>query len=243
MSKRKKPTNQVKPPAGGFIEIRKPLLPPRPPGAGSNVGDLSGQFKTAAGGTSHPQGTGNFVKSTIQLPHDHGWKAAPGNKVFVANRGDVRFEFPERFVITHGEGAIKLHDAPPPEDACRISVTIWPFPPEVGLKMMKELDLSELLRDATAKGEPNRAEKPGPVTAGKRLNYEWAWLQHAWNDKESGRIVRTRTLMARTPRVNVLISFEFYRDREAEFAPTFEHLMATLRLSEPVTLTMQQGLN
>ena len=229
--------------------FKRPLLPPRSPAVGSNVAGLGGlgglggkQFPLADDRSDH----GDFGQQTFELPHDHGWKAAPGHKVFVANRGDVRFEFPERFVITHRDEAICFHDAPPPDDACRISLTIWPLPPEAGRRMMDELDLGDLLRQA-AEGEgkktKDRAERPGPVTAGRRLNYEWAWLQYAWNDKESGRVVRARTLMARTPRVALLITFEFYRDLQAEYEPTFGHLMATLRLSEPVTLTMRQGLN
>ena len=236
MSKPKKP----KPADAIFPQLRKPLLPPKATGVGSGVGDLGGKLRPAGEDRSDH---GKYVRQTFQLPHDHGWKAAPGHKVFVANRGDVRFEFPQAFVITHGEDAIKFHDAPPPDDACRISLTIWPLPPEVGLRMMNELHLPDLLRDATRDGIEHIVEKPGPVTHGKRLNYEYGWLQYAWNDEESGRVVQARTLMARTARVNLLITFEFYQDRREDYEPTFDHLMDTLRLSEPVTMTMRQGLN
>ena len=249
-----------------FPKLPRPLLAPRPAGVGSNVGGLGGigSIGGPAGklnplGPAKPAG-GGYTGQSYELPADHGWKCAPGHKIFVANRGDVRFEFPDGFVNTHDERAIKLHDKPPPDDDCRISVTIFPVPPEVGAQMLKDLPLDKLLSDAArddvkdedlpegmkAEDRPRRAEPPGHVTLGRRLNYEYGWLQYAWHDDEDGnggRIVQARTLMARTARVHMLITFEFYKDRAEAFEPVFDHLLKTLRLAEPVTLTMRQGMN
>ena len=54
-------------------------------------------------------------KRTIKLNHAHGWHSRPGFKIFVADRGAVRFDFPDDWlVIPEENGTIKFHDKPTP---------------------------------------------------------------------------------------------------------------------------------
>ena len=36
-----------------------------------------------------------WIKETLDLNPDHNWKSSPGNSIFVAGRGAVRFEVPQ----------------------------------------------------------------------------------------------------------------------------------------------------
>src|SRR5262249_23366387 len=37
--------------------------------------------------------------TTLPLPENHGWRSQPGYLIFVANRGEVRFDYPEDWII------------------------------------------------------------------------------------------------------------------------------------------------
>ena len=41
----------------------------------------------------------HWEKRTLQLPENHGWTARDGYNVFVADRGMVRLDFPEGWIV------------------------------------------------------------------------------------------------------------------------------------------------
>ena len=50
-----------------------------------------------------------WKRRTYKMPQDHEWKAAPGNKIFVADRGAMQFEYPKDWILSFGEsGSIKV---------------------------------------------------------------------------------------------------------------------------------------
>ena len=52
-----------------------------------------------------------WEKKTLRLKDGHGWSARPGCNVLVADRGAVRFDYPEGWVVVPDErGSLKLHD-------------------------------------------------------------------------------------------------------------------------------------
>ena len=205
-------------------------------------------------------GLSRYKKTTVKMPENHGWTCAEGYNVFVANRGDVRFEFPESFINSEKDDAILLHDKPVPHDSCRISLSVWRLPIEAGMAMMRDVPIRQLVaqttdpdlheersREREAEGETVfPREDPGEITTGQRGNFEWGTRQWRWHDTtaEPGpRWVVCRHVQARAPNVMALISFEYYEDRADDFAPAFDHLMETLRIAQPVTMDGRTNLN
>ena len=200
----------------------------------------------AGGGTGGGTGGGGtpWNSQHYQLPEKHTWKSSEGYAIFVANRGDVRFEFPGDWTTSQAKDAIRLHDVDPPAEECRVSVTVFNLPQQQGRSWLDE-PLVPMLQGACRDTGEKDGRPLGEVTGGRRLNYEWAWGQSGWLDRDTpphDRWIVARHLMARTARIHVLITFEYYEDRP-DFAREFDHLLKTLRLAEPVTLGGPPRLN
>src|SRR5688572_17199986 len=65
-----------------------------------------------------------WQKGTITLDKNVSIKAKPGNNVFVANRGDVSFEYPSGFIVKPSDNSICFYDAEPPADQCVLEFSI-----------------------------------------------------------------------------------------------------------------------
>lgn len=59
-----------------------------------------------------------WQKRTIKLEKDFPIQAKPGNNVFVANRGNVYFEYPRSWIVKPSDNSVCFHDAEPPADNC-----------------------------------------------------------------------------------------------------------------------------
>jgi hypothetical protein len=68
-------------------------------------------------------------KDEIKLRRKHTWKATPGCRIFVADRGAVRFDIPQDWVVVPDSDCIKLHDKAPPDDDCVLAVSYMRLPP------------------------------------------------------------------------------------------------------------------
>ena len=104
-------------------------------------------------------------KRTLQLSEAHGWHARPGCKIFVADRGVVRFDFPEDWVVIPEEtGTIKFHDRPPPDDDCTLALSVLRLPPgDWGA-----LTLTMLIEQVVA-GDERPVTARGPIRPGWRI--------------------------------------------------------------------------
>ena len=59
-----------------------------------------------------------WKKDTLKLKQDHLWKAKPGYTIFVADRGAVRFDIPQGWIIEPGPDSTKFYNGAAP---------FWPF--------------------------------------------------------------------------------------------------------------------
>src|SRR5262249_37602685 len=62
--------------------------------------------------------------TSTPLPENQGWKSEPGCKIFVANRGEVRFDSPADWVIGPTE-PITFWDHVPPNETSRLRLHIY----------------------------------------------------------------------------------------------------------------------
>ncbi len=67
----------------------------------------------------------------LKLAKDHAWRAKPGYQIVVLDRGAVRFDVPQGWVIGPGEGAVELRDRPSPDDLCLIQASVLYAPPGI----------------------------------------------------------------------------------------------------------------
>ena len=188
----------------------------------------------------------DFLKITVPLPASHGWHCKPGNKLFVADRGAVAFEIPHGWVIKHDpKGTLTLHDKAPPDDSCRISLTVFHLPPVKGgwgqLPLEKQMIDAE--RDMSKKKKKHRKPaSPMIIHNEPRLDGELVWADKAhWPDPENGRLIRCRQLMARARLVQVLITFDVYTDTGEKFQPAWEDLLRSIQVAVPRDITGQIG--
>src|SRR4051794_38898556 len=90
-------------------------------------------------------------KRTIKWDKNFPVTTRNGNNLFVANRGDVSFEYPSGWIIKPTEGSICFYDAEPPADQCVLEFSILHL--DVGVDWSK-CPLEEMLCRAS---EPRRA--------------------------------------------------------------------------------------
>jgi hypothetical protein len=181
----------------------------------------------------------NLKKTTIPMPAGHQWVCKPGNNLFIAERGAASFEVPRDWFVQHdGKQTVSIHDLPPPKDSCRISLTIFHLPPIEG--GWSALPLDELYRKTSEmprKKKHKQAKTPRPLelhTEHRPDGLELVWADKGdWPDPQNHKPIHCRQLMARCRLVQVIISFDVYRESEAKFEPAWKDLLRSLRLAQP----------
>ena len=204
----------------------------------------------------------NLEKSGFRMDDDHSWRCKPGYKIFVADRGAVRFDFPEDWVVVGDAEGIKLHDKPPPDDNCRIQLSVFHLPPVVDWgKLSLAAMLAEAL-DARGQGPDQEAAakvdrlrgKGGLLARGRerereeaheilgrdpishvlRPGLEIVWTEVRWVDPGEQREARTRHLVARANHVQPFITMDFWPEDAPRFTKVWRELVRTLRVGEYV---------
>lgn len=162
-----------------------------------------------------------------------GWTCKPGYKIFVADRGAVRFAFPADWVVIPGPDSIKFHDHRPPDDDCVLQVSVMRLPPIEG--GWGQLPLETLVaqiperdkRGVTAVGDVVTATRPG---------VEIAWLQVHFIDPGEKRPALSRACLARANNVQPLITMDFWESDLPKFGPVWDEVIATLAVGESLKL-------
>ena len=150
----------------------------------------------------------NWERRVFRLPENHGWTARPGNKVVVADRGALRFEIPESWVVAPSAKSLKLLDGEPPNDDMSLEVSV--FYAGRGLNVdWSGLPLSTLIKDVTSeepggisrprRGKKRKADKSrtGAPMAIKIGDLEMAWVQTEFIDKIEKRPAYSRQAITR----------------------------------------------
>jgi hypothetical protein len=162
---------------------------------------------------------------SLKLKRDHRWRARPGHRIFVADRGAVRFDFPQGWVLRMGERSVCLHDREPPEDDCRLEVSFTRLPPVdwSGMPVEQLLD--------TAVGSDTREPGGrGQTRVVRRHGLRLAWTELRFADPVEHRPARSRILVGLGNNVQCLITFDFWETDAARLAPAWDEVVRTLEL-------------
>ena len=169
----------------------------------------------------------SWNKKNLTLKPGHTWKAKPGCKIVVADRGAVRFDVPEAWVVIPGPDAIKIHDKQPPDDDCALAVSYVRLPPIdwTGLPLVK------LLSDST-KQTGLQVTKTGAILEQHRADLAIAWRELHFIDEKEQRDAISRICLGRRKLVQCLITFDFWVTDLERCDPVWKTVLDTLAVGE-----------
>jgi hypothetical protein len=171
----------------------------------------------------------DWTKETLKLKKGHGWSAPRGYRIFIADRGAVRFNFPQDWVLEPGEGATNFYDRQPPDDDCRLVCSYLTLPPID----WSGLHLSELIKTAT-EGDPRDLKMAGDIISGQRPDLEFAWADFGFIDPVEHRQAYSRICIARGQNLQTLITLDYWDTDGARLAPVWRELIQSLQLGRYV---------
>ena len=170
-----------------------------------------------------------WTKETLKLKEDHTWKAKDGYQIFVADRGAVRFNFPEGWIIVPTSDSIHLYDRRPPHDDCRLAVSFL---------RLKPIDWSGLPLSHLVKAAMHSDERMvllrGEVQTVPREDLEVAWAEIRFLDPQAHREAASRYCLGRGFNLQSLITFDFWPEDAARLEPVWEEVLRSLELGRYV---------
>jgi hypothetical protein len=170
------------------------------------------------------------VETTLRLPENHGWRSKPGYKIFVANKGEVRFDYPEHWVLDDTP-PITFRDKERPADTCRLQLEIYKRRKDGDGPPIKELlvDLMDVFK-ATNDEDPGYALGRGEIVVVDREDLELAWRTSKFFNPYRNREMISRSAAARANGVLPLIIFDFPADAKTLFDPIWEEILTSLQV-------------
>lgn len=173
-----------------------------------------------------------WKKSVRKLPDDHRWEANPGNNVFVGGAGAIRFDIPEDWIVEPTSDSIVFHDTQPPDDDCRLKVSIIHLPPGID---WTDLSLTKLLDDVVVSDDSRALTVRRATKIIQQSNLELAWFEASFLDPNEERDARTRACLARGSDIQAFITFDFWPEHRQRIVPVWNEVLRTLRLGEYVS--------
>ncbi len=167
----------------------------------------------------------DWIKDTYKLKKNHSWKAPPGFRIFVADRGAVRFNIPQDWVIDPDSDSTKCYDGEPPDDNCRLACSYLRLPPID----WSGLDLAELIRVAT-EGDERDLTLYGEVVRQRREDLELAWADYSFTDPVEKRGAYTRICIGRGSNIQTLITLDYWPEDAERLMPVWEEVTRSLQL-------------
>ena len=162
-------------------------------------------------------------KRTIKLNKNISVKAKPGNNIFVANRGEVSFEYPGSWIVKPSDNSICFYDAEPPTDQCVLEFSIMHLDLSVD---WSNLPLAQMLCSAMR-------DEAGPrdlasVQRFTRGDLKLVWLEHDFIDPVENRTALSRCALALRAEVLPLITFGFWPEDFRRCNAYWHHALKTL---------------
>lgn len=169
-----------------------------------------------------------WSKHKQQLPEDHQWTAAPGNKVFVADAGAMQFEVPRKWhLIPHEGTSIRFFDRKKEEEAdIRLEVSLI-YAPNID---WSGLPLPILIENAALSDDKRGITHRGPYEQFRRATLEVAWLEVDFVDPTENRPAHSRICMARGPGAYALITMDFWTEDGDRARKVWESVMSSLKV-------------
>lgn len=166
---------------------------------------------------------------SAKLKPNHTWQAPDGYKIVVLDRGAVSFNVPQDWIMAKAD-PLELHDAAPPNDNARLTVSFWRLPPGVD---WSGLPLAPLLIESTKDSKMDVLER-GEIITVNREDMELVWTQHRFMDPVEHREAFTRIAMARGWEIHALITFDFWVSEGTKLQPVWEEVLRSLQIGRVI---------
>ena len=164
-----------------------------------------------------------FGKTVLKLKDGHTWRCKPGWKIFVLDRGELRFDVPEDWVMMPEATSVKFYDRQPPDDNCCL---------EVSLLRHSQIDwsglpLAQLLRGSVAdrSGEDIGDED---VHRQSRPGADCVWVEKLFVDRHEGKPARSRIAIVRGTNAHALLTLDFWEADAVRVVPVWDEVMQSL---------------
>ena len=184
----------------------------------------------------------NWEVQSFDLPENHGWNAKPGNRIFVADQGALRFEVPDSWVLEMPKGSrsFLFYDRKPVDDAdirldARVMYLAASHPnvdwPEV--RPWNEPPIAEWLKKNIAKDtrDPTRITDPLTIQANGTTV---TWAEMDFIDPVEKRLAHTRLCYAMKTSVALMsiIAMDYWHDHSDRARRAWSDVLGTLKLGE-----------
>lgn len=166
-----------------------------------------------------------WLKETLELKEDHNWKSQPGNRIFVAGRGALRFDVPQNWHFEPDEKSFRFLDNKPPNDDARLEASFNLLPPGD----WAEFPLVRLLKQVIQDDERNVIER-GKIIQFKRQTARVVWTQIKFIDAPENRDAYSRICIGLGSGVQCLITFDYWADDAERLTPVWDTVMDSLVL-------------
>lgn len=173
-----------------------------------------------------------WTSSSAKLKPNHSWSAPDGYKIVVVDRGKAIFNVPEDWIIAKLDPHFEMHDAEPPDDEARLSVSVFGAPPGVdwtGLPLDKLLEMS-------INGMDKQVEtiERSPITTYPREDIEVVWAEQKFIDATEKRPAFTRVTIARGFDVHVLVTMDYWENDAERIRPVWAEIVRSLQLGKVI---------
>lgn len=166
-----------------------------------------------------------WIKETLDLENNHRWQTKPGFKIFVADRGAVRFDVPEDWIFEPDQKSFKFFDGAPPDDNCRLEMSFNRLP----ASDWSGFPLEDALRKIVEEEERNLIEA-GAIMTVKRQTARIVWTQIKFIDSQENRAAYSRTCIGLGSNVQCLITLDYWVDDAERLTPIWDEVLRSLTL-------------
>jgi hypothetical protein len=173
-----------------------------------------------------------WARPEERLPKNHGWQCKPGYKIFVANRGEVRFDFPESWIVSFGDDSVRLNDREPPDDECVLQISVHYLPPGIDWSGLPLRTLLESIGDENDKERQTLGR--GEMFEVKRPDLELAWYEQRVLDVKENREAISRICLARAQNIQPLITFYFWPEDLNRLDPVWNEVLRSLQVGNVI---------
>jgi hypothetical protein len=164
-----------------------------------------------------------FQEAVLKLQEGHTWKCKPGYKIFVLDKGVLRFDVPEDWAMEPGESSVRFYDRKPPDDNCRLEVSLLRHP-QVD---WSQLPLDQLFRNLG--GRTSGAETRNPeVQRQSRPGIDLAWVEQTFIDPNERKPARSRIAVVRGTEAHALVTLDFWEADAGRVLPAWNEVMHSI---------------
>ncbi len=166
-----------------------------------------------------------WIKETLELKDDHRWQCSPGYKVFVADRGAVRFDVPQNWFFEPDVKSFKFLDREPPNDDCRLEMSFNRLPDAEWSLFPLKHTLKKILQD-----EKRDVIERGEIITLKRQTAHIVWAEIKFIDKQDSRAAFSRTCIGLGSNIQCLITFDYWADQAEPLTSVWDEVLRSLTL-------------